>query len=106
MPATQVATYLQVLTPSAAYDTPPKFSEGYVPFYPPDEEQKHKWGFALLEFNVATDGTTRDIRGIRATSYPFVNEAMSAVRDWRFKPAQKNGNPVAVRVRLPFTFRP
>jgi TonB family protein len=105
MPATQVASYLEVLTPSAAYDTPPKFSDGYAPFYPENEAKKNRLGYALLEFNVLTDGTTRDIRGIRATSYAFVNEAISAVREWRFEPARKNGNPVAVRVRLPFSFR-
>jgi periplasmic protein TonB len=105
MPADQVASYLQVLTPSAAYDTLPKFTQGYAPFYPLEEEQRNETGYALVEFEVLTDGTTRDIRGIRATSYACVKEAISAVRDWRFKPARKNGNPVPVRVRLPFTFQ-
>jgi TonB family protein len=105
MPATQVAAYLEVLTPSAAYDTPPKFSNGYAPFYPEGEAKKRKIGYALLEFNVLADGTTSDIRCIRATSYAFAMEAMSPVREWRFNPARKNGNPVAVRVRLPFSFR-
>jgi len=105
MPATQVAANLEVLTPSAAYDTPPKFSDGYAPFYPEDEAQKREIGYALLEFNVLADGTTGDIRGIRATSYAFVKAAISAVRGWRFEPARKNGNPVAVRVRLPFSFQ-
>jgi hypothetical protein len=52
MPATQVATYLEVLTPSAAYDTPPKFLDGYAPFYPENEAKKNELGYALLEFNV------------------------------------------------------
>jgi TonB family protein len=105
MPAKQVATYLEVLTPLAGYNTPPKFANGYAPFYPGDEAKTNKVGYALLEFNVLTDGTTRDIRCIRTTSYAFAKEAMSAVREWRFNPARKNGNPVAVRVRLPFSFQ-
>ncbi len=105
MPVTQVASYLEVLAPPAAYDTPPKFSNGYAPFYPEDAAKTNKLGYALVEFNVLTDGTTRDIRCIRTTSYAFAKEAMSAVREWRFNPARKNGNPVAVRVRLPFSFQ-
>src|SRR4029077_14708254 len=97
MPARQVATYLEVLTPSAAYDTPPKFSDGYAPFYPETQAKKNELGYALLEFNVLADGTTKDIRGIRATSYAFANEAISAVREWRFKPAREKWNPGAVR---------
>ncbi|PYJ48918.1 MAG: hypothetical protein DME85_01340 [Verrucomicrobia bacterium] len=30
---------------------------------------------------------------------------MSAVQDWQFTPARKNGQPVVVRMRMPFTFR-
>src|ERR1700739_2355471 len=68
MPAAQVETYLVVLTSPAAYDTRPKFLEGYAPFYPPDEEQKNEIGYALLEFSVLTDGTTGDICGVTAPS--------------------------------------
>jgi outer membrane biosynthesis protein TonB len=30
---------------------------------------------------------------------------MYAVQNWRFAPALKHGQPVVVRMRLPFTFR-
>lgn len=105
MPPAQVETYLQVLTPSIGYDTPPKFSDGYAPFYPPDEAKRNQLGYALLEFNVLADGTTSNIRGIEATSYACVKSAALAVRQWRFQPARKHGTPVAVRVRLPFSFQ-
>ena len=32
--------------------------------------------------------------------------AISAVRQWRWRPATKNGIPVAVRLSVPVTFRP
>jgi TonB family protein len=105
MPEKQVATYIQPITPSSAYDTPPKFSKGYAPFFPASQSKRRDWGYALVEFNVKTDGTTSDVRPILATAYPFAEEAVLAVQKWQFAPARKHGQPVVVRMRLPFTFR-
>lgn len=105
MPETQVATFGQTLTPSSAYDTPPRFLNGYAPFFPATEAKTRQWGYAVVEFNVTADGTTSDIRAVLATAYPFAEEAMLAVQKWRFSPARKHGQPVPVRMQLPFTFR-
>jgi len=105
MPEKQVATYITPVTPPSAYDTPPKFLKGYAPFFPATEAKRRHWGYALVEFSVAADGTTSDIRPITATAYSFAEKAMSAVQDWQFTPARKNGQPVVVRMRMPFTFR-
>jgi TonB family protein len=105
MPETQVATFIQALTPSSAYDTPPRFLNGYAPFFPEAEAKRRQWGYAVVEFDVAADGATSDVRGVLATAYPFAEEAMLAVQRWRFAPARKHGQPVLVRMRLPFTFR-
>src|SRR5438552_1083203 len=105
MPEKQVATYMTSVTPSSAYDTPPKFLKGYAPFFPAKEAKTRHWGYALVEFSVTTDGMTSDIRPITATAYPFAKKAMGAVQSWQFAPARKNGQPVVVRMRIPFTFR-
>jgi TonB family protein len=105
MPEKQVATYITSVTPSRAYDTPPKFLKGYAPFFPATEAKRRHWGYALVEFSVTTDGTTTDIRPITATAYSFAEKAMKAVQNWRFAPARKNGQPVVIRMRMPFTFR-
>ncbi len=105
MPEKQVATYMTSVTPSSAYDTPPKFLKGYAPFFPGTEAKRRHWGYALVEFSVTIDGATSDIRPITATAYSFAEEAMYAVQNWRFAPARKHGQPVVVRMRLPFTFR-
>src|ERR1700720_2799674 len=68
MPETQVATFIQTLTPSSAYDTPPRFLNGYAPFFPETEAKSRQWGYAVVEFNVAADGATGDIRGVLATA--------------------------------------
>ena len=105
MPEKQVATYMTSVTPASAYDTPPKFLKGYVPFFPATEAKRRHWGYAVVEFSVTADGATSDIRPIIATAYSFAEEAMNAVQNWRFAPARKHGQPVVVRMRLPFTFR-
>ena len=105
MPENQVATFIQPVTPSSAYDTLPKFLKGYAPFFPPGEARRRHWGYAVVEFNVTADGTTSEVRPIIATAYSFAQEAMSTVQNWRFAPARKHGQPVVVRMRLPFTFR-
>jgi TonB family protein len=105
MPEKQVATYMAPISPKSAYDTPPKFVRGYAPFFPASQSKRRDWGYALVEFNVKADGTTSDVRAILATAYPFAEEAALAVQKWQFQPARKNGQPVVVKVRLPFTFR-
>jgi TonB family protein len=105
MPEKQVAAYITSVTPSSVYDTPPKFLKGYAPFFPATEAKRRHWGYALVEFNVTTDGTTSDIRPVTATAYSFAKKAMDAVQTWQFTPARKNGQPVVVRMRIPFTFR-
>ena len=105
MPEKQVAAYIQPVTSSSAYDTPPRFLSGYAPFFPTLEATTHHWGYAVVDFNVTADGTTSDVRAVLATAYSFAEKAMLAVQKWQFVPARKNGQPVVVRMRLPFTFR-
>ena len=105
MPAEQVASNLHVMSPRSAYDTGPKFKRGYAPYFPEDEARKRQWGYANSEFTIATDGRVDDIKIVTATAFGFAKEAFLCVQDWQFVPASKNGSPVAVRVRVPFTFR-
>ena len=105
MPEKQVVAYMTSITPSSVYDTPPKFLKGYAPFFPSREAKTRHWGYAVVDFNVTADGTTSDVRPALATAYSFAKEAMIAVQNWQFAPARKHGQPVVVRMRIPFTFR-
>src|SRR5204862_6202414 len=83
MPEKQVATYMTPVTPSRAYDTPPKFLKGYAPFFPARESKSRHWGYAVVEFGVTADGATRGIGSITATAYQLPSEARYAVQTWR-----------------------
>jgi TonB family protein len=105
MPAQQVDSFLEVISPRSVYDTPPKFVKGYAPFFPEGEPRTRHLGYALAEFTINPDGRATHVRILKATTMNFAEEAGYTVRDWRFSPAKKNGQPVPVRARLPFTFR-
>ena len=105
MPATQVATFMKVVSPASAYDQPPKFLGGRAPMSPVALSRKGYWGYAEIEFTIQTDGSTGEFKFMNATALEFARAAGLAVQKWKFAPARKNGQPVPVRARIPFTFR-
>ena len=103
MPAQQVATFMKVVSPASEYDQPPKFVHGLAPTS--QLSRKGQWGYTEIEFTIRPDGSTGEFRFMNATALYFARQAAIAVQGWKFSPAHKNGQPVPVRVRLPFTFR-
>lgn len=99
------SSYLQPLAASSQYDTPPKLVRGWAPFYPPGYAIKRKQGTVVVEFNVRVDGSINEIRVVSSTTPAFTRQALAALQKWRFAPALKHGQPVEVRVRVPFNFR-
>jgi TonB family protein len=90
---------------SSKYDTPPKLVSGNYPVYPISQLRFNKSGFAVVAFTVGRDGRTYDIHVLRA-SYPyFGSHTVLAVRDWKFEPARKNGQPVAATIKLVMPFK-
>jgi TonB family protein len=64
------------------------------------QERQPGHGFVLSE-----SGRVEDLR-IESSSRPeFEPPALEAVRRWRFKPGEKNGEPVRTYMRLPIRFR-
>jgi protein TonB len=87
-------------------DQPPRPLVKVPPFYPLSARAKGIEGKVELVFVVQTDGSVSDIEA--TDSFPgkiFVQAALRAVRQWRFKPGTKDGQPVATRVRLPLRFQ-
>jgi TonB family protein len=105
MPPEQVATFLKVISPASEYDRPPKLLSGRAPVASGALARKGYWGYTEIEFTVRADGSTDQFRFMNTTAPEFAREAALAVQKWKFAPARKNGQPVPVKVRLPFTFR-
>jgi protein TonB len=86
-----------VSAPRAIYDPEPEYSE---------EARKSKFqGSVLLLVVVGADGRPRDVRVARSLGMGLDEKALEAVREWRFEPALKDGQPVAVMVNIEVNFR-
>lgn len=78
-----------------------------APEYPLQAARNQTSGFAVVEFTVSTDGTVADPHVIDSSPHRvFDTAAIQAVRSSKFKPALKDGQPVAstLRRRIDFKF--
>jgi periplasmic protein TonB len=82
-----------------------------VPIYQPEAQfseearrVKHQ-GVVLVQAIIGADGRPRNLRVIRALGMGLDEKAIEAVRTWRFTPAVKDGQPVAVAVTVEVNFR-
>jgi len=61
-------------------------------------------GKAVVVFTVRTDGKVADASVLEADDVLFGEAAVTAIRKWRFRPAEVKGAPVDCRMTLPFVF--
>lgn len=71
-----------------------------------EEARKAKYqGVVVLWLIVGPDGRPRDIRVSRSLGMGLDQKAIEAVREWKFEPAKKDGQPVAVQINVEVNFR-
>ena len=86
-----------VSAPRVLYAPDPEYSE---------EARKAKYqGTVVLWVVVGPDGRTKDIRVQRSLGLGLDEKALEAVRNWKFEPARKDGQPVAVQINVEVNFR-
>ncbi len=86
-----------VSAPRVLYAPDPNYS---------DEARKAKYqGTVVLWVIVGPDGRVRDVRVQRTLGMGLDEKAIEAVRTWKFDPAKRNGQPVAVQVNVEVNFR-
>ncbi|HYL14740.1 MAG TPA: energy transducer TonB [Terriglobales bacterium] len=86
-----------VSAPRAIYQPDPEYSE---------EARKAKYqGTVVLWMIVDRDGRPRDIKVARSVGMGLDEKAIEAVRTWKFEPARKDGQPVAVQINVEVSFR-
>ena len=62
-------------------------------------------GTVELSLVVTTDGRAESIFILKGVPFLLNKQAIDAIQKWKFKPAEKNGKPVPVRVPVDITFR-
>ncbi len=86
-----------VSAPQLVYRIEPEYTEA---------ARKAKYqGTVVLYAVVDSDGKVRDLRVIRALGLGLDEKALDAVKQWKFRPGQKDGKPVAVAASIEVTFR-
>jgi protein TonB len=95
---------------STAYEigdgvTPPKGVYMPDPEYSEKGRKKKISGTVLVAMVVMADGTVRDVTVTKSLEPSLDQQAIAAVKTWRFQPATKDGELVAVHVHAEVSFR-
>ncbi len=86
-----------IVAPHPIYDPDPQYSE---------EARKAKSnGQVLLLLVIGPDGLPHDIKVVAPLGDGLDEEAIDAVKKWKFEPGMKDGKPVAVPVMIEVDFR-
>lgn len=86
-----------VSAPRVIYDPDPEYSE--------EARQAKYQGTVVLWVVIGADGRAHEVRVQRSLGMGLDEKAEEAVRKWRFYPALKDGQPVAVQVNVEVNFR-
>jgi TonB family protein len=118
MVAATIASVLMLMLPLAAMQTGrkiykitdpgvtrPVVLEKEEPQYSEQARDAKIEGSVVLSTIVETDGRVYDVVVERGLEETLDNNAVAAVRNWIFKPAEKDGKPVAVAAKIEINFR-
>jgi TonB family protein len=86
-----------MIAPKQLYSPEPEFSE--------NARIEKQQGNVDIDLVVGTDGLPRDLQ-VACSSVPDLNDnAISAVKQWKFAPATKDGKPVPVQLVVEVSFK-
>ena len=82
--------------PTILFKVDPQYSE---------EARKARYqGTVVLEAIIRSDGTVKILRVVRGLGFGLDEKAIEAVRQWRFRPGMRNGEPVDVELNIEVNF--
>lgn len=78
-----------------------------MPHYPPALHRTGAGGQAVLRARVDVEGRPVSVEVVASSGHPDLDEAaLATLREWRFWPEVKDGQPVEAAVMVPLDFRP
>lgn len=89
---------------SAKFDTPAGADRPVLirAPYPSLSRLNEKHGTVTVSLDITREGIPENLHAERSSDSALENEAMSIARDWRFRPAKQDGNPIPVHCTLDF----
>jgi TonB family protein len=85
-----------VSAPKVLYSVDPELTK--------EAKEKGVQGLVALRALINENGQVGDICVERGLGYGLTEKAIEAVRQWKFKPAEKDGKPVPVKVSVEVNF--
>jgi protein TonB len=74
------------------------------PTYPAELRKQKRQGTVYVLFTVDRQGRVADAKVDKSTDPAFERPAIEAVKQWKFEPGTRKGEPVQFRMRVPITF--
>lgn len=84
---------------------PPVLTYSRDPEYPESARAASLSGDVIVSLIVDQDGLPRDVQVAKGMGNEFDEKAVEAVKQYRFKPATQNGEPVPVDLKIEVNFR-
>lgn len=93
--------------PATASVTPPvPRDDNDPPYYPASAQRRGHQGLVLVLVLVGADGSALEVSLAASSGHASLdNAALDALRNWRFEPAQRAGQPVEQELEVPVRFR-
>ena len=92
------------VTSARAATEPPVPVRMVPPVYPYELKRNGVTGVVTLVFEVDEKGNVVDPKVQRSSNPEFEQPALEAIVKWKFKPGQKDGVPVKMKIGVPLQF--
>lgn len=102
---TAAATMVEETFNVADLEKRPEVIAQVAPAYPSELRKARVEGTVTLLFLLDETGRVEDPRVDQSSRPEFEKPAIEALKKWRFKPGEKEGQPVKTYMRLPIRFR-
>ncbi|HWC16858.1 MAG TPA: energy transducer TonB [Terriglobales bacterium] len=83
---------------------PPRVIYQVAPDYSERARKKKISGTVIISVVVDTKGAVRDVKVERVLEASLDEQAIAAIKQWKFEPATRDGKPVAVQVSIEINF--
>jgi TonB family protein len=100
-----VVSVLVCVSAAAQTTMAPRVIERQEPQFSDEARRAKLQGTILLIAVVGEDGRPRDVRVIRPLGFGLDENAIDAVKQWRFEPGTRDGKPVTVKSTIEVSFR-
>jgi protein TonB len=96
--------FTRVAAPARADLDPPVPVRTVPPAFPFDMRRQNIGGIVTINCLIDSQGDVQDLKVVKTSNDAFTQPAIDALRKWKFKPAQRDGAIVPIRVSIPIKF--